>query len=183
MLAENVEVEKGKWFWCPSKEQYTCQEVCDNNLAKKKCIHTDKGCKLNPKFTSGGTRSLVRGQSISKERKAAEERYGIRFGQTEIYCSRCGRPVADPLNHTCRDIQLQKAQAAKKNSSKKTPGLIAILNRFERKMVAIMLEVPPKHISHWIERGNVPKKYHDSVRGLVNPAQRYGFLNFGENAP
>ena len=30
-------------------------------------------------------------KSIQKEEAEIEKRYGIRFGQTEIYCIRCGR--------------------------------------------------------------------------------------------
>jgi len=110
------------------------------------------------------------------------KRYNIRFGQTEVYCERCHHPCW-PGRHTCKDIQLQKAQMAKKNSAKKTPELVAILKRFEPKMAAIMLEVPTKYVSHWIERGNIPEKYHDSVFELAKPRQRYGFSNVGENAP
>ena len=60
--------------------------------------------------------------SIRRERAEIEKRYGIRFGQTEIYCVRCGRPVTNPLNHACQDIRLKKLQKGKKNA-KKTPKM------------------------------------------------------------
>lgn len=56
--------------------------------------------------------------SIRKEKAEIAKRYGIRFGQAEIYCARCGRPVADPLNHTCQDIRLKNLQKAKKSVNK-----------------------------------------------------------------
>ena len=30
-------------------------------------------------------------ESIRKEKAEAEKRYGIRIGQTELYCAKCGR--------------------------------------------------------------------------------------------
>jgi hypothetical protein len=52
-------------------------------------------------------------QAIEKEKREAETRYGIGFGQTEVYCVRCGKPWGLG-KHTCQDIRLQKLQEAKK---------------------------------------------------------------------
>ena len=58
--------------------------------------------------------------SIRKEKAEIEKWYGIRFGQTEIYCTRCGHSVTNPLSHSCQDIRLRGLQEAKK-SLKKSP--------------------------------------------------------------
>jgi len=50
--------------------------------------------------------------SIKKERAGAEARYGIRFGQTEIYCMGCGKSWGLG-NHTCQDIRLKRLNEAK----------------------------------------------------------------------
>jgi len=60
--------------------------------------------------------------SIRKEKAEIAKRYNIRFGQTEIYCARCGRPIANSLNHNCQDIRLRELQEAKK-SIKKAPKM------------------------------------------------------------
>ena len=51
-------------------------------------------------------------ESIRREKKEAEARYGIRIGQTEIYCARCGKSWG--FNHTCQDMRFQRLQEAKK---------------------------------------------------------------------
>ena len=119
--------------------------------------------------------------SIRREKAEVAKRYGIRVGQTEIYCASCNRPCW-PGRHVCQDIQLQRLHESKKASSKKTPELCAVLRRFEPKIASMMLEVPVKHVRHWIERRNAPEKYRDSIAGLIEPRQLPESSNFGENA-
>ncbi len=52
-------------------------------------------------------------QAVDKEKREAGVRYGIRFGQTEIYCARCGNSWGFG-KHICRDVRLQRLQEAKK---------------------------------------------------------------------
>jgi len=52
-------------------------------------------------------------KSIEKEKKEIEARYGIRIGQTEVYCVRCGKPWGFG-KHTCQDIRFQRLNEAKK---------------------------------------------------------------------
>lgn len=39
--------------------------------------------------------------SIRKQKTEIAKRYGIRFGQTQIYCLKCTKLVSDPLSHIC----------------------------------------------------------------------------------
>jgi len=55
--------------------------------------------------------------SIKKEKAEIEKRYGIRFGQTEIYCARCGRPCT-PGSHTCGDVRVKRWREAKRKGQK-----------------------------------------------------------------
>jgi hypothetical protein len=52
-------------------------------------------------------------ESIRREKKEVEARYGIRMGQTEIYCARCGKSWGFG-GHTCQDMRFQRLQEAKK---------------------------------------------------------------------
>jgi hypothetical protein len=51
-------------------------------------------------------------EAIRKEREGTEARYGIRFGQTEVYCLRCGKPWGFG-RHTCQDIRLKHLNEVK----------------------------------------------------------------------
>lgn len=52
-------------------------------------------------------------ESIRKDKKEIEARYGIRIGQTEVYCARCGKPWGFG-RHSCQDMRLEKLKEAKK---------------------------------------------------------------------
>lgn len=52
-------------------------------------------------------------EAIRRERQEVETRHGIRIGQTEIYCSRCGRSWGYG-KHTCQDIRFEALKEAKK---------------------------------------------------------------------
>lgn len=54
-------------------------------------------------------------ESLKSQRKEIEEKYGIRIGKTEIYCSRCKRPWGYG-KHTCSDIRL--AELRQRNTEK-----------------------------------------------------------------
>jgi hypothetical protein len=51
-------------------------------------------------------------ESMRKERQEVEKRYGIRIGQTELYCLRCGRSWGFG-KHLCRDLYLEQLKEAK----------------------------------------------------------------------
>jgi hypothetical protein len=51
-------------------------------------------------------------ESIKKQKKEIEHRYGIRIGQTEVYCSRCGKSWGYG-KHGCQDVRLQRLNEAK----------------------------------------------------------------------
>lgn len=57
-----------EWFWCRSKNQYTCAEVCQNNLAKGKCFHFKHGCKVKPKSMSEEVKAQLR--ALNSDRKS-----------------------------------------------------------------------------------------------------------------
>jgi len=40
-------------------------------------------------------------RAVRKEKAEIAVRYGITFGQTTIFCSKCKKPVSDPLVHKC----------------------------------------------------------------------------------
>ncbi len=53
-------------------------------------------------------------EAIRKEKLEAEARCGIRFGQTDIYCVKCGKPWGYG-RHTCQDIRFEQLQRRKKD--------------------------------------------------------------------
>ena len=68
-------------------------------------------------------------ESIRRERREVEKRYGVRFGQTELTCDRCGRPWG--FEHVCRDIYFQglrekkeRAKALKNESNIDVGGIL-----------------------------------------------------------
>lgn len=64
------------------------------------------GKRAFPKNGVEGVKRQMRG-----ERREVENRYGIRTGQTESYCVRCGKSWG--FNHVCRDIYFQKLREEK----------------------------------------------------------------------
>jgi hypothetical protein len=53
--------------------------------------------------------------SIKKEKVEVEVKYGIRIGQTEIYCVRCRRPWGYG-GHVCQDIRFKALREAKRDA-------------------------------------------------------------------
>jgi hypothetical protein len=109
-------------------------------------------------------------ESIRKEKKEAEVRYSVTFGQTEIYCSRCGRSSV-PGNHECRDLRferLSKTRLLKSGESKteKPSHLCEKLRALGRTKAATKLMISRKTVSDWIDRGNVPSRYRERVSTL-----------------
>ncbi len=101
-------------------------------------------------------------ESIRREKKEIVKKYNIRIRQTDIYCARCGKPCV-PGHHTCRDIEVHEI---KKMKEKDSGELIDKIREFGRTKASIMLMLPIVRINHWIERGNVPKRYRDKVFAL-----------------
>lgn len=104
--------------------------------------------------------------SIRKQKKEAEARYGIRIGQTEIYCVKCGRPCI-PGQHKCQDTRLRELHEAKKeNVQVLTPDLCKKLRMIGTRKVAVKLALDHRTVSSWIRKGIVPNNYHELVTGL-----------------
>jgi hypothetical protein len=112
--------------------------------------------------------------SIRKEKTEVAKKYNIVFGQTEIYCSRCGRSVSNPGKHTCMDLRLEalkqrkqeKEEVLKSQIEENNDSLIEKIHSIGRSKTAIMLKMSPKTVSHWIDRGKIPKKYYEQVLSL-----------------
>jgi hypothetical protein len=114
-------------------------------------------------------------ESIRKEKTLVEAKYGIRIGQTEIYCARCGKPWGFG-GHVCQGVRFQKLNAAKKKPLIKTPELVSNLKRVGAKKASAMLyiekdgtvvrDVTESNVRSWIKRGNVPRKYRETVDAL-----------------
>ena len=77
-----------------------------NDEARERLI---RGAETIPDNWSARCANFIKG-----ERREVEKRYGIRFGQTEIYCARCGKSWGLG-NHTCQDVRLQRLNEAKKD--------------------------------------------------------------------
>lgn len=55
-------------------------------------------------------------ESIRKEKREVEKRYGIRIGQTEIYCARCGKVWPHGCAHSPREnIEYNRPMIGKSN--------------------------------------------------------------------
>jgi hypothetical protein len=109
--------------------------------------------------------------SIAKQKKEIEERYGIRIGQTEIYCSRCGKPWGYG-RHTCFDVAMRKLQDEKKKNletlkSQKAGLLDAIQREIGPKKASILLRLPESTVSKWIQRGTIPNKHLETVGQML----------------
>lgn len=112
--------------------------------------------------------------SIQKEKAEIGKRYNIRFGQTEIYCARCERPVTDFLKHICADLRLQtflKGQKEEKDfllkkEKENNDLLIKRIRAIGRTKIATLLELNIKTISHWIDRRKIPHKYQKIIFAL-----------------
>ena len=112
--------------------------------------------------------------SIRKEKAEIAKRYNIRFGQTEIYCIRCDKPVANPLNHTCSDLRLkalqekdkEKRNAIKEENQTNLESVLALVKTLGRTKVATLLEANVKTVSNWIDRGKIPAKYFERILTL-----------------
>lgn len=102
---------------------------------------------------------------IRKDKKETEKKYNIRFGQTEIYCARCGKSCW-PGTHVCWDIQLEKLREARRISKEDSEPLIEKIKLMGRSKVATLLELNKGTVSHWINRINIPADYRDKIRSL-----------------
>jgi len=117
-----------------------------------------------PKYESSdwNQRCLI---SIREQNLESEKKYGIRRGQTEIYCIRCNRSCW-PGNHVCWDIQLEQLKETKKIKQETNQPIIEKIKSIGRSKVAILLGLPNGTISHWINRRNIPDKYKAKIRSL-----------------
>ena len=85
--------------------------------------------------------------SIEKEKREIALRYGIRFGQSEIYCISCGRRVANSLEYPCCDIEFEKESG--------THFLIAEKTKFKSMKVKGLCSVCGMEILDNIDQGKI----------------------------
>jgi len=122
-------------------------------------------------------------ESIRNEKRAIEEKYGIKLGQTEIYCARCGKPWRFG-GHVCQDVRFQRLNEGRKSEAKKkaslrelrTPEMISKLKRMGAKKASTMLyveengnviqDVSESNVRAWIKKKNIPVKYQEAVGAL-----------------
>jgi hypothetical protein len=108
-------------------------------------------------------------ESTKKEKRMIEKKYGIRIGQTEIYCVRCGKAWGFG-NHTCQDIRLENLKIKKDekiSELKKTEDkALLILSNLGPQKAAILLMIPERTVTNWIQRKNVPKRHIEKVLNL-----------------
>ena len=106
-------------------------------------------------------------ESIRKEKEEIAKRYNIRFGQTTIYCARCGKSCW-PGSHTCGDIRLRALTERKKRKAAeaKAEKTLEVVLKRGRTMTALMLGIKENTVRRWIDRGKVPKKYQAEVSKL-----------------
>ncbi len=112
--------------------------------------------------------------SIQKEKIEIAKRYNIIFGQTEIYCARCKSSISNPIKHICADLQLQNFYEAQREKKKKlnqekqeiSNHFLGRIKSIGRTKVATMLEISPNTVNRWIDRGKIPKQYHDRLSTL-----------------
>ena len=105
-------------------------------------------------------------KAIRLEKAEAAKKYNIVFGQTEIYCARCGKSWGFG-NHTCADIRLQNLNEAKAiKNAELTPELCNRIKVIGQRKVAVKLALDHHTVSTWIRKRSVPLKYHKSIIGL-----------------
>jgi len=101
------------------------------------------------------------------------KRYNIRFGQTEIYCARCGRPCW-PGRHTCSDLRLKLLQEKKRENKAAIKAEIqfnyqnalTLIKKLGRTKIATLLEIDVKTVSNWINRRKIPFEYFERILTL-----------------
>jgi hypothetical protein len=107
--------------------------------------------------------------SIKKEKAEVESKYGIRIGQTEIYCIRCGRPWGYG-NHICQDIRFEKLRMKKEKRiselKKSKSKAFLILSDLGSQKTAILLMIPEGRVNKWIQRESIPEKYIEKILNL-----------------
>ena len=122
-------------------------------------------------------------KSIGEQRIGVESRYGIRIGQTENYCARCGKSWGYG-KHTCQDVVFQRLQEEKNEKREIVESQIeCLLDRLKKvgakKFSTLSFKkkdeeesfIPEKVINNWIYRGNIPPKYIDRIDKILNSVQ------------
>jgi hypothetical protein len=114
-------------------------------------------------------------ESIRREKLEAEKKYGIKIGQTDIYCARCGKSWGFG-NHTCMDLRLEKLREEKKKriSERKEAKseAYAILKDLRPKKASIYLMLPERTVSKWIQRRSVPTRHLEKILNLQERVNR-----------
>jgi hypothetical protein len=107
--------------------------------------------------------------SIRKDKREIENKYGIRVGQTEIYCARCGRPWGFG-GHMCMDLRFKKLKEEKKERiseiQKAKDEAYAVLKDLGSKKVAAYLMIPEATVTKRNHRRSIPTKHIEKVLNL-----------------
>ncbi len=121
-------------------------------------------------------------KSSREQRKEAEKKYGIKIGQTNIYCVRCGKSCW-PGQHVCWDLALKKSRDEKilmasnaKKDKKSKKELLSQLGKgplideipdFGVKKMSTLLMLPKNTVSKWIQRRNIPTNRVEKVLEIL----------------
>jgi hypothetical protein len=122
-------------------------------------------------------------RSMDRGKREVEKKYGIRIGQTDLYCIRCGKSCF-PGRHVCEDMRLENLHQARKAKAEEkiiivnrvkadkemakaqNPLLCTKIKEIGRKKAAIKLGLPENTVNGWIKREKVPFKHIHKVMEL-----------------
>jgi len=107
--------------------------------------------------------------SIRRERLEIEKKYGIKIGQTEISCARCGKSWGFG-GHVCADRRFEKLheESRRKAAELKTVQEEAYeaLRNLGPKKVSVYLMLPEDTVKKWNHRRTVPRRYVDKILNI-----------------
>lgn len=126
-------------------------------------------------------------ESIRKQKSEVAKRYNIRFGQTTMFCARCGSQWWG-RQHLCQDLTLVKAREvrsaktaqvesdklAKKENllqlRKNHQNILPEIQVFGIRKLATLLDLPKVTVKMWIKRGKVPNSRLKTVLEIMGAA-------------
>jgi hypothetical protein len=116
-------------------------------------------------------------ESIKREKLEAEKKYGIRIGQTDIRCARCGQSWGFG-KHICQDIRFkqleEKEQKERETLKARANDLLGRVRKIgAKKLSTISFDgetgsfISRNAVSKWIQKGNIPFRHIDRISQLV----------------
>jgi len=127
---------------------------------------------LSKRMTNSESWASRCAESTNREKREIEKKYGIRIGQTDIYCARCNKPWGFG-SHTCIDLRFEKIREEKRKriSDLKEAKNEAydIIKSLGPKKVSIYLMIPEETVTKWIQRGIVPPRHLGKILNLEKP--------------